>query len=109
MLQILPQLSCQLCAHSATRTPHPCFEFAQPLASSLQTRELLKRNLQQYQRLWSYNGTRAGFTLLIAILFGTVLKAGGDNFHNYNGLLNIVGVQYSATMFIGILNVSAGV
>ncbi|EFN53324.1 hypothetical protein CHLNCDRAFT_58610 [Chlorella variabilis] len=70
----------------------------------VQTRELLLRDFRQYNRLLNYVGTRMGITLIIAVFFGTVLAGQGDNAYTYNGILNIMGMQYSSVMFIGILN-----
>ena len=70
----------------------------------MQTKELLRRNFQQYGRLNEYNIMRVIITLLIGILFGTVSDGQGDDTNNFNGVYNVIGVQYSSVMFLGILN-----
>lgn len=75
-----------------------------PASVLVQVRELLKRNLQQYNRLRSYTATRMAITIVIGVLFGTVLDNQGDKAYTYNGILNVTGVQYSSVMFIGMVN-----
>ena len=70
----------------------------------MQPKELLRRKFQQYGRLNEYNIMRVIITLLIGILFVTVSYGQGDDTNNFNGVYNVIGVQYSSVMFLGILN-----
>ncbi|EFN53196.1 hypothetical protein CHLNCDRAFT_36538 [Chlorella variabilis] len=73
-------------------------------SAPVQTWQLLLRNFRQYNRLLNYVGTRMGITIIIAVFFGTVLAGQLPVLRCSCRILNIMGVQYSSVMFIGILN-----
>ncbi|EFN59136.1 hypothetical protein CHLNCDRAFT_137957 [Chlorella variabilis] len=64
----------------------------------------LRRNFTIYNRSPEYNLTRAAVTTLIGFSFGGMFWRQGDNRSTVAGVLNIMGVLFSSTLFLGISN-----
>lgn len=64
----------------------------------------LRRDFTVYNRAPEYNVVRAVVTILIGFCFGTMFWRQGDNRTTVAGVLNIMGVLYSSTLFLGISN-----
>ncbi|KAL4447582.1 hypothetical protein ABPG75_004801 [Micractinium tetrahymenae] len=64
----------------------------------------LRRNFVIYNRAPEYNITRAAITILVGFAFGTMFWRLGDNRTTVSGVLNIAGVLFSSTLFVGISN-----
>lgn len=64
----------------------------------------LRRNFTIYNRAPEYNLTRAAITILVGFAFGTMFWRLGDNRSTVSGVLNIMGVLFSSTLFVGISN-----
>lgn len=64
----------------------------------------LRRDFTVYNRAPEYNVVRAVVTILIGFCFGTMFWRLGDNRTTVAGVLNIMGVLYSSTLFLGISN-----
>ncbi|KAL6781800.1 hypothetical protein ACKKBF_B09460 [Auxenochlorella protothecoides x Auxenochlorella symbiontica] len=69
-----------------------------------QFRVNLRRNFLMYWRLPEYNITRFASTILIALVFGSMFWRLGSDRTTVSGVLNIMGVIFSSTLFVGISN-----
>lgn len=70
----------------------------------IQFRLLLSRDFTVYWRTPAYNVTRLIITILIGLVFGSLFWRKGDDRTTVTGVLNIMGVLYSSTLFLGITN-----
>ncbi|KAL4419611.1 hypothetical protein ABPG77_001665 [Micractinium sp. CCAP 211/92] len=64
----------------------------------------LRRNFIIYNRAPEYNITRAAITILVGFAFGSMFWRQGDKRTTATGVLNIAGVLFSSTLFVGISN-----
>ncbi|KDD75002.1 ABC-2 type transporter [Helicosporidium sp. ATCC 50920] len=65
---------------------------------------LVRRFLAQGWRMPDYNLTRFGVTLLVAFVEGSIAWKQGDDRNTVAGVMNIAGLLYMSTLFIGITN-----
>ncbi|KAL6660323.1 hypothetical protein ACP70R_002445 [Stipagrostis hirtigluma subsp. patula] len=64
---------------------------------------LWKQHLS-YWRNPSYNAVRFFFTMMIALLFGTMFWGLGGKMEQAKDLFNVVGSMYAAVLFLGVMN-----
>ncbi|KAK2076469.1 hypothetical protein QBZ16_000994 [Prototheca wickerhamii] len=76
------------------REPSPTAQFAQ----------LLRRNFVMYWRAPDYNMTRLLVTLLVGFVFGSLAWKQGDETGSTDGVINIAGLLFASTMFLGLSN-----
>ncbi|KAI5058624.1 hypothetical protein GOP47_0026794 [Adiantum capillus-veneris] len=83
-------------------------EFATPYSQSRmgQIKCCLWKQHLTYWRSPDYNCTRFLFSLICALLFGTVFWNVGQKQNSEQELLNVMGAMYGAVMFVGISNCS---
>ncbi|KAL5579869.1 hypothetical protein UlMin_012311 [Ulmus minor] len=60
-----------------------------------------------YWRNSQYNAIRFFMTIVIGILFGVIFWGKGDEIHNQQDLINLLGATYAAVLFLGATNASA--
>ncbi|PSC69376.1 ATP-binding cassette transporter isoform B [Micractinium conductrix] len=65
---------------------------------------LLKRFFQMYNRLPDYQLVRLAVTLLVAFVFGSIAWGQGGDSSTLTGVLNIAGMLFSSTLFVGFTN-----
>ncbi|KAL6780792.1 hypothetical protein ACKKBF_B11655 [Auxenochlorella protothecoides x Auxenochlorella symbiontica] len=70
----------------------------------VQLGHLLRRNFVMYWRAPDYNITRFGVTLLVAFVFGSLAWEQGEARDTTSGVLNIAGLLFASTLFIGVSN-----
>ncbi|KAK2076468.1 hypothetical protein QBZ16_000993 [Prototheca wickerhamii] len=69
-----------------------------------QSTALLHRNFTMYWRAPDYNITRFGVTLLVGFVFGSLAWKQGDETNTPTGILNVAGLIFASTLFIGVSN-----
>eukprot|EP01018_Ginkgo_biloba_P026508 Gb_37005 [translate_table: standard] len=80
-------------------------QFAQPF--QIQTMACLWKQHWSYWRNPQYNAVRFFFTLICALLFGTIFWRMGSKTGKQQDLLNAMGSMFAAVLFLGVNNASS--
>ncbi|RLN50583.1 hypothetical protein BBJ29_009437 [Phytophthora kernoviae] len=95
-------LGCEGIGMPSANTPELLFARKRAAASVTQMRFLVKRFLDMYWRSPTYNLTRVGMSVFLALLFGVTFTQA--EYDTYQGLNSGMGMLFMATLFNGMIS-----